>query len=161
MAEVVQDTEQEFWRSPTVLGPLTEADTPAAPVAPEATEMAAACAECGTEFMIGARFCHTCGRRRPVLTSDTEDAAVVAGLWTRSIAWTVAHTRSGSAAIASAWRKISFPGWMHYLHFHEIKRWIGLPTAPLISFMICLGCVAAAVGRSLSYRASSLAEFQP
>src|SRR5258708_19436021 len=72
MAEVVQDTEQEFWRSPTVLGPLTEAALPPASFAPEATEMAEACAECGTEFMIGARFCHTCARRPPALTSDTE-----------------------------------------------------------------------------------------
>jgi len=160
MAEVVQDTQQEFWRSPTVLGPLTEAALPAVSFAPETTEMAEACTECGTEFMIGARFCHTCGRRRPVLTSDTEDAAVVAGLWTRSIAWTVAHARSGSTAVAAAWRKISFPDWMQYLHFHEIKRWIGLPTASLISFMIGLGCVAGAVGVSLFYRASNLAEFQ-
>src|SRR5258708_11859505 len=124
MAEVVQDTEQEFWRSPTVLGPLTEAALPAASFAPEATEMAEACAECGTEFMIGARFCHTCGRRRPVLTSDTEDAAVVAGVWTRSIARTVAHTRSRSTRIAAAWRKISFSHLMQYLPFHPIQRWV-------------------------------------
>jgi hypothetical protein len=160
MAEVVQDTQQEFWRSPTVLGPLTEAALPAASFAPEITEMADACAECGTEFMIGARFCYTCGRRRPVLTSDTQDAAVVAGLWTRSISWTVSHARSGSSAVVSACRKISFPDWMQYLHFHEIKRWIGLPTASLIAFMIGLGCVLGVLGVSLFYHASNLAEFQ-
>jgi len=49
---------------------------------------------------------------------------------------------------------------MQYLHFHQIKRWIGLPTAPLIAFIIGLGCVAGAIGVSLVYRASNLAEFQ-
>jgi hypothetical protein len=160
MAPVAQDTHQEFWRSPTVLGPLTETALPAASFPSETMEMAEACSECGTEFMIGARFCHTCGRRRPVLASDTEDAAVVAGLWTRGITWSLAHARSGSAALASAWHKISFPDWMQYLHFHEIKRWIGLPTASLIAFMIGLGCVLGVIGVSLFYRASNLAEFQ-
>jgi hypothetical protein len=160
MAEVAQDTQQEFWRSPTVLGPLTETPLPAAAFPSETTQMAEACAECGTEFMIAARFCHTCGRRRPVLTSNPEDATIMAGLWTRSMAWTVSHARSGSAAVASTWRRISFPDWMQYLHFHEIKRWIGLPTASLIAFMIGLGCVLGAIGVSLFYRASNLAEFQ-
>ena len=160
MAEVAQDTHQEFWRSPTVLGPLTETALPAASFPSEIMEMAEACSECGTEFMIGARFCHTCGRHRPVYTSEDHDAAVMAGWWTRSITWTVAHARSGSAFAAATWRKISFPDWMQYLHFHEIQRWIGLPTASLIAFIIGLGCVLGAIGVSLFYRASNLAEFQ-
>lgn len=49
---------------------------------------------------------------------------------------------------------------MQYLHFHEIQRGIGLPLAPLIAFMIGLGCVAGAIGVSLFYHASNLAEFQ-
>jgi hypothetical protein len=52
------------------------------------------------------------------------------------------------------------PDWIHYLHFHEIKRLVGLPTAALIAFMIGLGCVAGAIGVSIVYRASNLAEFQ-
>ena len=160
MAEVAQDTQQEFWRSPTVLGPLTETAVPAVSDSSEVTEMAEACAECGTEFMIGARFCHTCGRRRPVLTKNPDDAAVVASVWTRGITWTVSRARSGSASVAAAWRKISFPDWMQYLHFHEIKRWIGLPTASLIAFMIGLGCILGVLGVSLFYKASNLAEFQ-
>ena len=150
MAEVVQDTQQEFWRSPTVLEPAVEAALPVA-----APEMAETCADCGTEFMIGARFCHTCGgRRRPALVAGSADATVLAGLWARNVAW------AGAGSVAAAWRKLSFPDWLHYLHFHEIKRWVGLPTAPLIAFMIGLGCVAGAVGVSLFYKASNLAEFQ-
>jgi hypothetical protein len=164
MAEVAQDTRQEFWRSPTVLDPITETALPAVSFPSATQEMAEACAECGTEFMIGARFCHTCGLRRPVRRSseaaDNADASVIAGLWSRSIAWSVAAVRSASAAVAAARRKISFPDWAHYLHFHEIKRWIGLPTAPLVAFIIGLGCVAGAIGVSLFYRPSTLAEFQ-
>ncbi len=147
MAEVVHDAQQDFWRSPTVLETAAEITLPAA-----AAEMAEACADCGSEFMIGAKFCHTCGLRRPAGL----DAAAVAGLWANSVA--TLQTLPGS--VAAAWRRLSLPDWVHYLHFHEIKRWIGLPTAPLIAFMIGLGCVAGVIVVSLVYRASNLAEFQ-
>ena len=159
MAEVVQDTRQEFWRSPTVLAPPVEAALPA-----PAPEMAEACANCGTEFMIGARFCHTCGRPRPVMSATNTDAAGMAGLSAQSIARAWVRLRSGlrswTALIASSWNEMPVPTWLHYLHFHEIKRWIGLPTAAMIAFMIGLGCVAGAIGVSLFYRASNLVEFQ-
>ena len=54
MAEVVHNAEQEFWRPPI-----------AAPVREVATPMGEqACERCGTEFMVGARFCHSCGTSR-------------------------------------------------------------------------------------------------
>jgi hypothetical protein len=62
--------------------------------------------------------------------------------------------------VAAAWRRISFPEWLRYLHFHEIQSLVGLPTASLIAFIIGLGCVAGAIGVSLFYRAANLAEFQ-
>jgi len=68
--------------------------------------------------------------------------------------------RVGAASISTVWRKVSFPAWLRYLHFHEIKRWVGLPTASLIAFIIGLGCVAGAVAVSLFFKASNLAEFQ-
>jgi hypothetical protein len=151
MAEVVPDAPQEFWRSPTVLEPVVEAPVPAATV-----QFAEACANCGTEFMIGGRFCHTCGLRRPAVAPASMEAAIVAGLWPQSIVW----LRSCPGLVAAAWHKISLPDWMQYLQFHKIKRWIGLPTGALIAFMIGLGCVAGAIGVSLVYRASNLAEFQ-
>jgi len=43
------------------------------------------------------------------------------------------------------WRKVKSPAWLHYLHFHEIQRWVGLTTASLIAFVIGLGCVAGAL----------------
>ncbi len=121
-----------------------------------AQEMAEACAHCSTEFMIGAKFCHTCGWRRPAMAAPGTNAAGIAALWVRSLAW----LRPWAGSVAASWREISLPEWVHYLHFHEIKRWVGLPTAALIAFMIGLGCVAGAIGVSLFYRASNLAEFQ-
>jgi hypothetical protein len=156
MAEVVHDASREFWRPPSVLDPVAEAELPSA----GAQDLAEACGSCGSEFMIGARFCHTCGTRRPVLsvvpTTSGADAAVLARLWTRSVAWLGA----AAGSVAAACRKIPLPEWLHYLHFHEIKRWVGLPTAALIAFMVGLGCVAGALGVSVFYKASNLAEFQ-
>lgn len=160
MADVVQDTQQEFWRSPTVLNPLTETALPAAAHPTTSSDMAEACADCGTEFMIGARFCHTCGMSRPALTTHGTETTVLSGIWDRSVAWSLTRVRSSSDSIAAAWHKISFPRWMQYLHFHEIQRWIGLPLGPLIAFMFGLGCVLGAIGVSLFYKASNLAEFQ-
>jgi len=152
MAEVVHDAQQEFWRSPTVLPVAAE---PIPPITPS-QGMTQACPGCHSEFMIGARFCHTCGLRRTALANADTSVRRAAGLWARSIA----SVRPSVESAAAYWREISFPDWLHYLHFHEIKRWVGLPTASLIAFMIGLGCVAGAIGVSLFYRASNLAEFQ-
>ncbi|MGA8763526.1 MAG: hypothetical protein WB562_11735 [Candidatus Sulfotelmatobacter sp.] len=149
MSEVIHDTQHDFWRPPTV-----RADAPLATIPVTAPGMAAMCAGCGSEFMIAARFCHACGVRRPgVEVAVNADSSIIAGLWAYAV-W----LRSTMAAIP--WRKIYFPGWLHYLHFHEIKRGVGLPTASLVAFLIGLGCVAGAIGVSLFYRASNLAEFQ-
>jgi hypothetical protein len=44
-----------------------------------------------------------------------------------------------------AWKRLRFPAWLRYLHFHEIKNQLGLSTASLIAFVIGLGCVAGAL----------------
>jgi hypothetical protein len=140
---------QDFWSSPA----MPEAAAAAHPAA--SLQMADACAGCSTEFMIGAHFCHACGQRRPATLSRT-NATTSAALWPR----TLAMARSASSSAVTTWRKVSLPRWIRYLHFHEIQRWVGLPTASLIAFMIGLGCVAGAIGVSLVYNASNLAEFQ-
>jgi len=151
MAEVVNDVQQEFWRSPTVLEPAVEAALPAA-----SQEMAQACAACGSEFMIGARFCHVCGQRRLASVDGGLNAPSMLGLSAPHAAW----LRTQVTSTASYWHELDFPDWLRYLHFHEIKRWVGLPTAALVAFIIGLGCVAGALGVSLFYHASNLAEFQ-
>jgi hypothetical protein len=151
MGEVIQSTGQEFWRSPTVLDPPVEAVLPA-----QVQYTNEACGECGTEFMIGAGFCHTCGLRRPAGNAVGGDPAAMAGMWTRNLSL----VRSRAAWVAASLRKVSFPTWLRYLHFHEIQHSVGLPTAALIAFIIGLGCVVGALAVSLFYKASNLAEFQ-
>jgi len=152
MSEVIQNPRQEFWRSPTLLEPLGGVSVP-----PEVEHLTEACVDCGSEFMIGARFCHVCGSRRPTpVKATTIDAAAMAGIWTRN----VARARIWVKGLAASRQKISVPGWLRYLEFHEIQLRIGLPTVSLIAFIIGLGCVAGAIGVSLFYKASNLAEFQ-
>jgi len=138
MSEVVQDTQHEFWRPPSTpdLGSVA---------APEvASVLAEVCTRCRTEFMIGSRFCYACGRRRPEVDAVAQaDAAHVANLWTQKVAWIK------SLGSRLSWPKIAFPDWLHYLHFHEIKHRIGLPTASFVAFLIGLGCVVGALGVGL------------
>src|SRR5579872_1051936 len=120
MAEVINETQQEFWRSPTLVEPTVETTAASAMQArPEA------CSECGSEFMIGARFCHSCGFRRAEDFSASGDASTLGDLWTRSVVW----IRAGANSISVYWGDVKFPGWLRYFHFHEIQGAIGLPTA--------------------------------
>ncbi|HXM66790.1 MAG TPA: hypothetical protein VN911_08670 [Candidatus Acidoferrum sp.] len=151
MGEVIQNTGQDFWQAPTVLEPLAEVSSP--DVVQYESET---CAECGSEYMISARFCHACGVRRSALIQADADAVGRSSFWLQSKDW----AQERAAWVAARWRQISFPKWLHYLHFHEIQRLVGLPTASLIAFIFGLGCVGGAVAVSLFYRASNLAEFQ-
>ncbi len=57
MADVAHNVEQEFWRPPVVTAPVT-------PMAKATSGMVEVCDGCGSEFMMGARFCHICGTTR-------------------------------------------------------------------------------------------------
>lgn len=150
MAEVVHDAQQEFWRPPIVREGATEVLlAPAAPI------LAEACPRCHSEFMIGARFCHTCGAHRPEKNSARTATKVSAREFlSRGL------VSIQTAGVAIYKQGVKFPSWLRYLHFHEIKACIGLPTASFVAFLIGLGCVMGALGVSLFYRASNLAEFQ-
>ncbi len=107
--------------------------------------MAEACPKCATEFLLGSRFCHSCGGRRPeaISSSTRADAVVIASSWQRGV------QRAQSAISSIPWSRIKFPSkvpsWMSYLHFHEIKGRVGLSTGSLIAFVIGLVCVAGAL----------------
>jgi hypothetical protein len=135
MSEVVQETHQEFWRPPS---PVVADRIVIREIIPT---MAETCPGCGTEFLLGSRFCHSCGGRRPeaLNVAAKGDAAAFAGLWQQGFARVFARVEEFS------WSTIKFPSWLRYLHFHEIKNWIGLSTASLIAFLIGIGCVAGAL----------------
>jgi len=141
MAEVAQETSQEFWRPPV---PVIADEVL---VRQSASAMAEACLRCGTEFLLGSRFCHTCGGKRPIaITAEARsDAAEIAGLWELAVD-RVRSTVTGIPGMAGrAWSGIKLPAWLHSLHFHEIKRWVGLSTGPLIAFVIGIACVVGAL----------------
>lgn len=92
MSDLVHDAQQEFWRPPvnqTVASGLAEA-----------------CRRCGTEFMVGAAFCHICGSGR--------------------------H-RSDASATATWIRHFNV---LRTLEFSNVKRWFGLPLASLCAFLL-------------------------
>jgi hypothetical protein len=133
MAEVVQGTQQEFWRPPSPM--VVDVEVTLQPV----SSLATACSRCGTEFLTGSRFCHSCGSHR------TEGSSVAIPTETGIMVRLWENVEDGAHWTAAVWRKIEFPSWLRYLHFHEIKSWVGLPTASLVAFMIGLGCVAGAL----------------
>lgn len=61
MAEAAHNLPQEYWRPP--VGTTTD------PVIKNASGLVEVCDRCETEFMVGARFCHTCGAPRPSVAS--------------------------------------------------------------------------------------------
>src|ERR1051325_7205930 len=56
MSGAVHKVDQDYWQPPR--GPQTDAAV---------QTNALACPECGTEFVVGSRFCHVCGEEREAL----------------------------------------------------------------------------------------------
>lgn len=54
MAEALEQAQHEFWRPPMQAATDTAGRT----------DLVEACDGCGTEFIVGSRFCHTCGAGR-------------------------------------------------------------------------------------------------
>jgi hypothetical protein len=54
MAEAVNQARNEFWRPPVAVSDVTIGH-----------ELSESCDRCGTEFILGSRFCHSCGASRP------------------------------------------------------------------------------------------------
>jgi hypothetical protein len=138
MSNVAQETHQEFWRPPSLASADPVLFTDSLPT------MAEACTRCRTEFLLGSGFCHSCGARRPkVIRTGRVDAAALGGLWKQGAARFSSFC--GGYAGAKFWNPARFPSWMRYFQFHEIKNWVGLPTASLIAFVMGVGCVAGAL----------------
>lgn len=106
MSDIARNTHQEFWRPP-VAAPTAESG------------MAEACRRCGTEFMVGAAFCHICGLGR----------------------------HQSAPSTGTNWlRHLAFP---RALEFGSIKKWFGLPVASLCAFLIGSGFLIVALSMGL------------
>jgi hypothetical protein len=125
----------------------------------EIPAMAETCPHCGTEFLLGSRFCHCCGGRRPnaITAAAKADAAAFARLWEKAVART--HSAITGIPWKRIWDTIAPAAWIPHLHVPEILRSIGLPTASLIAFLIGIGCVAGALFVGL-FTAQTLVDWQ-
>jgi len=121
MSEVIQGAPQEFWRPPLAHPEVTP------------STMVEVCDRCETEFIAGARFCHTCGAPRQ---TQAKAASLAEPIWIRSLEL------------------------LKVLEFQSVKDWLGLGTASLIAFFTGLGCILAAMAVGVIYSAQNLADFQ-
>jgi hypothetical protein len=117
MSEVIRDAHQEFWRPPQaeVLRSTTLPDT---------------CHRCGTEFMVGAAFCHICGLNR--------------------------HTQE--TAFSRNWTK--YLGFFRALEFSRVKDWLGLPLPALFAFLAGVAFIIAALAMGLVDVRDSTLDFE-
>jgi hypothetical protein len=104
MSDLVRDAQHEFWRPPLHRSADAAADS---------------CRRCGTEFMVGAAFCHICGANR--------------------------H-RPGSFQ-AAGWTKILTA--FRTLDFSIFKDWLGLPLPSLCAFLVGAGFLVVALTTGL------------
>jgi len=58
MAEALDQAQHEFWRPPVKASELVVGQT-------QGEDRSGTCNSCGTEFIVGSRFCHSCGASRP------------------------------------------------------------------------------------------------
>lgn len=63
MSEAIRHVEHEYWRPPAQTARVIEA--------PPTIGGQLICAQCGSEFIMGSRFCHVCGSERKTLVSAT------------------------------------------------------------------------------------------
>lgn len=123
MADAVHNPQHEYWRAP-LPAPIPESVT---------AGLAETCQRCGTEFLMGAGFCHVCGGSRAATQSST---AARFGSWNRYFSWT------------------------SHLEFHVIQERLGLSTAPLIAFLAGIGCLVGAIGVGLVFSANTVLDWQ-
>jgi hypothetical protein len=135
MAELAHGTQPEFWRPPV---PSVEKELA---VQEKAASMAQVCPGCGTEYLLGSRFCHSCGGKRPGGGASTSKAEGSLMVRLREQLLDAARTTASIFYLPDG----KAPSWLHYLSFHEIKTRVGLPTPSLIAFFIGAGCVVGAL----------------
>jgi len=60
MAEALDQAQHEFWRPPVKASEVLVGQAQS-----RAEDRSGTCNDCGTEFIVGSRFCHSCGASRP------------------------------------------------------------------------------------------------
>jgi len=123
MAEAAQQAQHEFWRPP-VQAVATESAARA--------DMVEACDRCGTEFIVGSRFCHTCGANRPGVRQSS-------GVWLTTAMKTVAVAAKGVSSLGER---------------------LGLPAASFLAFVAGGVCILGALGVGVIFSARTVLDWQ-
>lgn len=131
MAEVVEQAQHDFWRPPVQIAP---------PASAEHVEMVEACQHCRSEFIVGSRYCHTCGTARPnaVPASRSERREVVSRVLGTAMLM--------NTAILSA--------------FTGIGERLGLSTAAFMAFLAGAVCAVCALGVGIIFSARTVLDWQ-
>jgi ribosomal protein L37E len=116
MADIVRDAGQEFWRPPVNQ--------------PASSEMAESCRRCGTEFMVGAAFCHICGSGRH------RSSTASAGNWTKSFAF------------------------LRAIEFGRVKSWFGLSLPSLCAFLVGVAFLIVALAMGFTDVRDNVSDFE-
>lgn len=131
MAEVAEQAQHDFWRPPMQM---------ATPAAGEHAERVEACDQCASEFIVGARYCHTCGAVRA-------SAIPAAGDEKRSLlsTWIGLASRLNTAIFST---------------FSGMGERLALPTAALMAFLAGLICLVCALGVGIVFSARTVLDWQ-
>ncbi len=97
--------------------------------------LAETCAGCNTEFVAGSRFCYLCGAARNAVTEISAE---------------LAQPSPGSLKA----------GFLRALSFQNVKQGLGLPLPSMITFLIGLGCLLAAMLVGMVYTVETTLDFQ-
>ncbi|HUM05969.1 MAG TPA: hypothetical protein VLT90_10960 [Terriglobales bacterium] len=124
MADAAQPAQHEFWRPPMQSPVLDGASH---------SDLVEACDSCGTEFIVGSRYCHTCGARRP----------------------------GGSARDSRAWLKVAVDGMkVAAMSAASLRGALGLPVAAFAAFLAGVACVVGALGVGVIFSARTVLDWQ-
>jgi hypothetical protein len=123
MAHAADSMQPEFWRPP-----LTAPRPQAVAGARSHTET---CQTCGTEFVLGARFCHVCGAGRDAAAEVPNERH-----WMKAIDWITA------------------------IDMTRLREMLHLSTASLIAMFFGVACVIAAVVTSFLFEAKTLDQWE-
>jgi hypothetical protein len=130
MAEVVPNTQQEFWRPPV-----------AEPVAlnPGATPaLVEACDRCETEYIAGSRYCHLCGHSRAA------ESGLSAAALLQQASGLLGHLEFQNIERVSL----------------RARRELGLSTGSLVALLVGTFCVLAAIAVGMVFVVQTTLDWQ-
>ena len=98
--------------------------------------------------------------RPPIIHQETGPARVLIACGSCGAEFVLGAQFCHVCGTVRALHRTSGLGFLRALEFHNIMRWLGLSTLPLIALVAGLGCLVATVLVGTIYSAQNLADFQ-